>query len=165
MWIDTTMKIQRTVPIEMTGESVGVKLGGLLSWARRRLMVEALPADLPESISGDTEFADPAVGVQPMAMLVFDEESGDFIDVTGSDDSSAGEAPMPIDDTDTGEGDDWVVYTSGDTDSTVTSDQSESTDTSLSIAWDAEAEEVNDLLPPPPPGRSGMKHEQGASAP
>ena len=65
---------------------------------------------------------------------------------------------------DVAEGSDWIVYEEN-ADSSVSSDMAESTESSLSITWDAEAEEVNDLLPPPPPGRSGMKHGQGASAP
>ena len=101
-----------------------------------------------------------------MSMLVFDEETGDFIDAANSSDTSESDtAPMPVDDVNSGGDSDWVVYTSEDTDTGANSDLSAPADTSLSIDWDAEAGEVNDLLPPPPPGRSGMKHGQGAIAP
>ncbi len=51
LWVDTGKKVQRTVPIELVGLPVGVKLGGgLLQVARRRLLVEALPDRLPESV-------------------------------------------------------------------------------------------------------------------
>ena len=122
-------------------------------------------ADLPESVSSDSELVDSLSAVEPMAMLVFDEESGEFIDASGSGDANVSDAaPVPGDD-DTGEGSDWVVYTAEDTDSEVSSDQSMSAHTSTSIDCDAETEEVNDLLPPPPPGRSGMRHGQTATAP
>lgn len=50
LWVDTDKKIQRGVPIELEGRPVGVKLGGLLQIARHKLMVEALPTDLPDAI-------------------------------------------------------------------------------------------------------------------
>jgi large subunit ribosomal protein L25 len=51
--VDTKKKIERTVPIELVGKAPGVKEGGLLQSARRRLLVEALPADLPEKVEVD----------------------------------------------------------------------------------------------------------------
>ncbi len=50
LWVDTDKKIQRTVPIELVGQPIGIKLGGLLQVSRRRLLVEALPAQLPDSV-------------------------------------------------------------------------------------------------------------------
>ena len=122
-------------------------------------------ADLPESLSSDSEPADSLLGVEPVAILVFDEESGEFINAASSADSDTGNtAPMPVDDADTDDGSDWIVNIAEDSDATVIGDLAASADTSASIDWDAEAGEVNDLLPPPPPGRSGMKHGQGAPA-
>jgi hypothetical protein len=111
-------------------------------------------------------------GPEPVVILVFDEDTGDFIDINSTADSSLDNAnSLPIDETDTGSdsdaASDWVVYTSSDADSNkeiASNDMSAPTDTSLWIDWDAEAEDVNDLLPPPPPGRSGMKHGQEAAA-
>ena len=95
----------------------------------------------------------------------FDEESGELIDAASNADTGTGNtAPMPVDDADTDDGSDWIVNIAEDTDATVAGDLAASTDTSTSIDWDAEASEVNDLLPPPPSGRSGMKHEGAPAA-
>jgi len=53
LWVDPEKRIERTVPVKLVGRPEGVKLGGLLQVARRRLLVDALPADLPESIEVD----------------------------------------------------------------------------------------------------------------
>ncbi len=53
LWVDPDKPIERTVPVDLVGRPAGVKLGGLLQVARHRLMVEALPADLPETIEID----------------------------------------------------------------------------------------------------------------
>lgn len=51
--VDQDAKIQRTVPIVLEGQPVGVKLGGLLQVVRRGLMVEARPTHLPDAIHLD----------------------------------------------------------------------------------------------------------------
>jgi hypothetical protein len=54
-----------------------------------------------------------------------------------------------------------VVYDEADSpvaDSAVPSDANNTAEAAGSIDWAAGSEEVNDLLPPPKPGRSGMKH-------
>jgi large subunit ribosomal protein L25 len=48
--VDTKKKVQRHVPLNFTGRAVGYIQGGLLQMARRQLMVEALPTQLPEEI-------------------------------------------------------------------------------------------------------------------
>ncbi len=56
--VDPDKKIQRRVPVELEGRPIGVKLGGLLQIARHKLMVEALPADLPDAIRIDVSEMD-----------------------------------------------------------------------------------------------------------
>lgn len=46
--------IQATVVIQLVGESVGVKNGGVLSLVNREIQVEALPTDIPDHIEADT---------------------------------------------------------------------------------------------------------------
>ena len=48
--IDMDTKVHVTVPVETTGVSQGVKMGGLLQIIRRELEVLCKPADTPESI-------------------------------------------------------------------------------------------------------------------
>jgi large subunit ribosomal protein L25 len=45
--------IHASVVVQLVGESVGVKAGGVLSLVTRELQVEALPADIPEHIDVD----------------------------------------------------------------------------------------------------------------
>ena len=45
--------IQATVTIQLMGEAVGVKSGGMISLVTREVHVEALPADVPEHIDVD----------------------------------------------------------------------------------------------------------------
>jgi len=47
-------KITITVPVEATGESAGVKAGGLLQVIRRELDIICRPGDMPEVIEIDT---------------------------------------------------------------------------------------------------------------
>jgi large subunit ribosomal protein L25 len=51
--IDENKSIRRPVPIEYAGKSQGVKDGGVLQVVERELLVEALPAKLPEKVSID----------------------------------------------------------------------------------------------------------------
>lgn len=46
------------VPVELLGESVGVKQGGVLNQVRRTLSVRCLPGDIPEKISVDISSLD-----------------------------------------------------------------------------------------------------------
>ena len=46
-------KIHARVPVRLTGESAGVKLGGLLEHQIHTLEVVCLPKDLPEAITYD----------------------------------------------------------------------------------------------------------------
>lgn len=48
--IDMDEKVTVTVPVDTTGESKGVKEGGLLQIIRRELDVQCKPADTPESV-------------------------------------------------------------------------------------------------------------------
>jgi large subunit ribosomal protein L25 len=49
--MDKTLEL--TVPVEITGESEGVKLGGLMDIVTREIEIECLPGDIPESIKVD----------------------------------------------------------------------------------------------------------------
>ena len=52
--VNMDRKIQVTVPIQLTGESRGVKQdGGVLDFVHREIVVEVLPANIPDSISVD----------------------------------------------------------------------------------------------------------------
>jgi large subunit ribosomal protein L25 len=48
--ISMTEKMQATVPVELTGEPVGVNLGGILEQQVREIEVECMPTDLVESV-------------------------------------------------------------------------------------------------------------------
>jgi large subunit ribosomal protein L25 len=45
--------LELTVPVEIIGESEGVKLGGLMDIVTREIEIECLPGDIPESIKVD----------------------------------------------------------------------------------------------------------------
>ncbi len=49
--MDRTLEL--TVPVEIVGESEGVKLGGLMDIVTREIEIECLPGDIPESIKVD----------------------------------------------------------------------------------------------------------------
>ncbi len=49
--MDRTLEL--TVPVEIIGESEGVKLGGLMDIVTREIEIECLPGDIPESIKVD----------------------------------------------------------------------------------------------------------------
>ncbi len=49
--MDRTLEL--TVPVEIFGESEGVKLGGLMDIVTREIEIECLPGDIPESIRVD----------------------------------------------------------------------------------------------------------------
>lgn len=51
-------KVILSVPVEATGESVGVKNGGILEHVRFKLKVRALPKDLPEALVVDVSALD-----------------------------------------------------------------------------------------------------------
>ncbi len=51
--VDLTQKTTATVPVKTIGESSAVKAGNVLVILRNEIDVEALPADLPESIEVD----------------------------------------------------------------------------------------------------------------
>ncbi len=46
-------KITVSVPVELTGDSVGVRHGGLLDFVTREIQIEVLPRELPEKIEVD----------------------------------------------------------------------------------------------------------------
>ncbi len=52
--IDTTERIQVSVPIRLTGNPAGVKLGGILEHTMRELELSCLPTAIPDSIEIDT---------------------------------------------------------------------------------------------------------------
>ena len=52
--VDLTRTVQAEVPLLLTGTALGVSMyGGVLVQANDRLLIEALPADLPESLEVD----------------------------------------------------------------------------------------------------------------
>ena len=124
---------------------------------------------LPEALNGNGLPDGGHNDVEPVSMLVFDENTGDFIEAsTDADLNSSNVALKPTTDTDTGsdETSDWAVYTASETDNTASdlADEELVSYTSVSIDWDAETGDINELIPPPSPGRSGMKHNSRATA-
>lgn len=56
--ISMDKRISVSVPIVLEGESVGIKMGGVLSQVLRELEVECLPVDIPEKIMLDISEVD-----------------------------------------------------------------------------------------------------------
>ncbi len=50
IFVDTQKPIQRDVPVELVGRPEGVKLGGVLQVTQREILVESLPAELPDKV-------------------------------------------------------------------------------------------------------------------
>lgn len=55
IFVDTSKPIQRDVPVELVGKPEGVKLGGVLQITQRDILIEALPAELPDKVSINVE--------------------------------------------------------------------------------------------------------------
>jgi len=55
IYVDTKKPIQRDVPVELVGKPEGVKLGGVLQVTQREILIEALPAELPDRVSINVE--------------------------------------------------------------------------------------------------------------
>jgi len=55
IFVDTSKPIQRDVPVELVGKPEGVKLGGVLQITQREILIEALPAELPDKVSVNVE--------------------------------------------------------------------------------------------------------------
>lgn len=51
--VDATEAVEVSVPLETIGEAAGVKLGGMLEHVAHKVLVKALPRDLPEAIIVD----------------------------------------------------------------------------------------------------------------
>lgn len=54
--LDRAMRIE--VPLVLTGNSIGVKLGGVMQQVRRSILVECLPNDIPERLTHDVSALD-----------------------------------------------------------------------------------------------------------
>jgi large subunit ribosomal protein L25 len=61
--LDPDRAINTTVPIRLEGEAQGVKLGGIMQIARRSIMVECKPDDLPEAIVVDVTEVGPGESI------------------------------------------------------------------------------------------------------
>jgi large subunit ribosomal protein L25 len=55
IFVDTRKPIRRDVPVELVGKPEGVKLGGVLQVTQREILVEALPTELPDTVSINVE--------------------------------------------------------------------------------------------------------------
>ncbi len=52
--ISLTEKIQRQIPVHLTGTAIGVKdFGGIIDFVRREVLVEGLPTQIPDAIDVD----------------------------------------------------------------------------------------------------------------
>ncbi len=123
-------------------------------------------SNLPNSVNSDGTTGNAQADAAAPATMVFDEVSGEFIEIENANaETTVTTVPAAPGDTGTNEQNDWVVYTDQSSDSTTGSGESSGIDTSAgAIDWNAESEQVNELVPPPPPGRSGMKHGKGKGA-
>lgn len=57
--VTKTEKIKTHVPINFVGTPVGLKMGGILKHGERELLIQCLPADLPEKITVDITKLEP----------------------------------------------------------------------------------------------------------
>ena len=53
IFVDPEQRVYRRVPVEFVGKPEGVKVGGVLQIARRDILVESLPADIPDKVVVD----------------------------------------------------------------------------------------------------------------
>jgi hypothetical protein len=140
-------------------EQYGILVNSLADWE------EPTIGNSPQAYFPDAVYNNPATGdVQteaPVATLVFDEVSGEFVEIENAPAANPGTEPASPEDIGVAGDGDWVVYDEAGPstgDSGISSDTSTASESANAIDWDAGAGEVNDLLPPPKPGRSGMKH-------
>ncbi len=56
--VDDTTEITAQIPVALSGEAVGVKLGGQLEQMLYSIEIKCLPKDLPETIEGDVSDLD-----------------------------------------------------------------------------------------------------------
>jgi Ca2+-binding RTX toxin-like protein len=119
--------------------------------------------DLPDSIDNNQGSAGVQAESEAQQVLVFDEESGEFIEIENANPDTSSASLPETDDTIPGDDDDWLVISDLDSDSASSAGDSSASGTP-SIVWNAGSEEVNDLLAPPPPGNSGNSRGKGANA-
>jgi len=121
--------------------------------------------NMPDSVNSNGTIGNSQPTVQALETLVFDEVSGEFIEIENAKaETTSTTMSTPTDETVDNQND-WVVYMDIASDgASALSDPANPDGNSGAIDWDASSEEVNDLLPPPPPGRSGMKHAKGNGA-
>ena len=72
-------KIKATVPVELIGESEAVKAGNILIQVNDEIEVEALPANLPESIEIDISILKEVEQMITVADLIVDKEKVEII--------------------------------------------------------------------------------------
>jgi hypothetical protein len=116
-------------------------------------------ADLPAAVTRDSH-EDVLQSAKPAPVLVFDEELGEFVEITrGISQAKPGLPLAAFGGSDDRDGD-WVVYPSSDagTDLPVGKRMQTVAVGATLIDWDAEEGEVNFLIPPLIPGRTGMSH-------
>lgn len=56
--IDMSKEVKSEIPINIVGEAIGLKKGGVLQYGERKVQVEALPKDLPEYLNVDISALD-----------------------------------------------------------------------------------------------------------
>ena len=121
-------------------------------------LVDTPRANLPLKVDHD-ELDRAMQSARPAPVLVFDEETGEFVEVT-RDGMKAGQG-LPLARYDEAGDDvgDWVVYTSTEARPALPTDNGNRQTAAVGpmlIDWDAEANDINFLIPPLVPGRTGM---------
>jgi len=118
-------------------------------------------ANLPGSVFSDGMSADSLIETGRVVTLVFDDDSGDFVDVDNSGESSAGmSSPMGGSADQLAAESDWIVYSIPIREYTamdLSDDEPADAGTSLIIDWDADTADIENLLLPPSV-RSGLEH-------
>ncbi len=96
--VDMEQKLVAEVPVELMGEPIGLKFGGMLNLLRRTLAVHCLPADIPEKVRIDV--APMQVGdiihvsdlIDKVDFELADDPSFPVVSVSGPDSGKASKA-------------------------------------------------------------------------
>ena len=162
---ETVTLVEASVVTGLEGdlEQYGILVNSTVDWEEPTIGIS------PQAHFPDAVYNDPSTGnaqtEAPLATLVFDEVSGEFVEIENAPAAGPGAVPTSQEDIGIADNGDWVVYDETDSsagDTGISSDTGTASESVNAIDWDAGSGDVNDLLPPPKPGRSGMKHS-GAS--
>ena len=124
---------------------------------REQEISDAPRAQLPNTVNRDGMY-DALRVARPGPLLVFDEVSGEFVEVERGKAASAGELPLPAHDESGDDDGDWKVYEAADGERNMLAGDLRQTlaAAATAIDWNAESGDINFLIPPLLPGRTGI---------